>query len=343
MGGSNTGFNRMSDEDYNRLYGNRNIVHSSPLETPGQAMDGGGGYQTDPNDTRNAWDKFWGPNVKLPPGVKQTRFSDPTPDQRLFTSYKPAQLGFAPQGRTLLERFGGAQIDPMTGQLGRQGQLDALGMYRDAANGQGPSVAQGQLRMGQDAAAMAASRMAMGGHGPSSLGRYMAGQQLGQMDLQGAQQAGVLRAQEIADARAGMLGAAGALRQGDMDLASRNADLAQQTGLFNTGQANQMTQQDMDRLMQYLQANAGFEQQANMAKGAGLASWGALASGNDKWTQEQNAQFQQMINQYLLGQQASANQSNAQLRNQLIGQGAQTAGGLLGFAVTGKPPTPTPQ
>lgn len=328
MGGYNTGFDRMSDEDYNRLYGNKTIVHSAPTNNPAS-----------PTGSGSFWEWAFGPNVDIPKGVKATTFDNPTPDQKYFTGSRAATIDprALPQGRSMLQQYGGAQLDPMTGLPARNAQQSLLDEYGAAARGEGPSYAQETLRQGQDQNLQNALRIAAQGRGAPGMARYAAGQQAGDLGLQGARQAAMLRAQEIEAARQGLGQVAGQMRGQDFEQANANAQLRQQTGLFNTGQYNQGVQSDIDRLLQLLQLNSGYQQQANMQNGLGLQQYGALMSVNSKWTQEQNAAYQQMINQYLLAQQAASNQANAQLRNQVIGTGLDVASNAATLGMGGKP------
>lgn len=324
---ADTGFQRMSDEDYARLYPKEYERQKAALARQAAIAKAQGKdrYSYVSGDVVNG-----GPN-----GMKQMEFKDTTPDAKFFTDYQPEQMGYSPDGRSMLERWGGAQIDPLTGQYGRQGQIDALDSYRRAMLGQGTSVAQAQLAMAQRQAQQQASRMALGGHGPAGLARYAAGQQLEQMGMTGAQQAGLLRAQEIEQARAGLLGASDQLRQGDVDLAARNAELAQQTGMFNAGQYNQMLGGDLERYQRAQQANADWRQQAMIARGQGLGQWAGLSSSNGRWTQEMAARQMQQMNEYWAQRDRERRQQERADRDRAIGAAGRIGGGVLGFAIGG--------
>ena len=324
---ADTGFQRMSDEQYAQLYGNEIARQKAGMDAQ-RAADAKAGR------TKHYYDS--GDAIKpATSGWKQSKFTDPTPDASFFTDYRPEQMGYTPDGRSLLERYAGTQIDPSLVAMGRQGQMDALAAYRAAMLGQGPSVAQAQLAMAQQQAAQQAGRMALGGHGPSGLSRYMAGQQLGQMGMQGAQQAGLLRAQEMEQARAGMLGASNALRASDMDLASQNAQLAAQAGMFNAGQYNSMLGSDLDRYQRAQQANADWRQQAMIARGQGLGQWAGLASGNGRWTQEMAARQQDMANQYWAQRDAERRQQEKADRDRWLALVGNVGGGIAGMAIGG--------
>lgn len=129
-----------------------------------------------------------------------------------------------------------AQYDQTRGQ-----QVDANGMLRDAAMGNVPSVAELQLRMGQEALARQAMGMAASGRGNQAASRLAAmnagvlgGQQLNQ-------QQAALRAAEMAQARGAYSGALAGLAGQDLGAASQAAQIAQtQDELAMRGQiANQ--------------------------------------------------------------------------------------------------------
>ena len=85
--------------------------------------------------------------------------------------------------------------------------MDALGAagqgYRDILSGQAPSMAQMQLQQGRDAGIAAQMAMANSGGGPAAM--RTAQYQAGDANQQMAGQAAMLRAQEMEDARKGMM------------------------------------------------------------------------------------------------------------------------------------------
>lgn len=124
--------------------------------------------------------------------------------------------------------------------LGARGdQTNAVGMYRDAANGVGTSVAQNQFAQALDAsrrqqASMAASARGGGLARAAAQSQAMAG--AADMTQNAAGAAATLRAQEIAQARAGYAGAAGQLRGSDQTQQSQDAQMAQSQSALNDSQ-----------------------------------------------------------------------------------------------------------
>jgi hypothetical protein len=138
--------------------------------------------------------------------------------------------------------------DDYTRSLQSREQQSALGdSYWDAIRGTGPSVAQQQLLQGRDmtisnANAMAAS--ARGGVNQAAARRQAMGIG-GDAMQQAAQQAAMVRAQEVADARSGLSGLLGT---------QRGQDLGQR------GQSQQQAQYDVDAELRQRQANDAMTQ-----------------------------------------------------------------------------------
>lgn len=125
-------------------------------------------------------------------------------------------------------------IDQYGNQSGqtRESQMEALGMYRDMAQGNGPSVAEAQLKRGQDQGiANAMALQAQGRGGNLGAQARMAGQAGAGMQIDTNQQAAALRAQEQQAAMAGLANQANTMYGQDMQ-----AKLAYEQML----QANQM-------------------------------------------------------------------------------------------------------
>lgn len=112
---------------------------------------------------------------------------------------------------------------------GRGATDDALGMYRDAAMGKGPSAAQAMLQMGLDRNNAAASSMAAsarGGGGNLALAGRGAMMQQAQNNMQGQQQAAMLRAQEQQAGMAGFANLGTQRRAQDLQAMGMDADTA---------------------------------------------------------------------------------------------------------------------
>ncbi len=99
----------------------------------------------------------------------------------------------------------------------RGNQAETYGMYRDAALGNGPSVAALQQQRGMQDAMASQLALQAGARGASGLAQagYNAAGNTAALQRGGAMDASMLRAQEIANARAGMGGMANSMRQGD--------------------------------------------------------------------------------------------------------------------------------
>jgi hypothetical protein len=177
----------------------------------------------------------------------------------------------------------GVAIDTGLGNMSRDAQLDALGMMRDQAQGNRPSVAEMQMQRGLDQAIRSQQSMAASARGPAAMAmaQYGAGQNTAQLGQEVNAQAGQLRAQEMANAL-GMYGQMGtsmrgmdeqrALAQAQLEAQQRQMNDAYQMGML--GQANQVRLGAM---------NAGVQQQQMLAN-----SWNA-AQGLDAQTNQNNA------------------------------------------------------
>ena len=100
----------------------------------------------------------------------------------------------------------------------RQGQMQSMGLLQDAAYGNAPSAAQMQLMAGADqamSAQMGAANALRGGFNPAAV-RNAQIQGAG-IQAQANQQAGILRAQEMAQARGQYFDASNAIRVGDQN------------------------------------------------------------------------------------------------------------------------------
>lgn len=147
-----------------------------------------------------------------------------------------------------------ARLGQATGnqQAARAQQMQALELQRQAAEGNAPSVAQNQLRAGLENQLRQQQAMAASDTANPALARrnaMLAGNQLG---LQTNQQAAQLRAQEMAQARAGLAQQAGALRGADLSaaqMAGRQFLGGTQTGM-GANQALMNAQMERERLRQ---------------------------------------------------------------------------------------------
>jgi hypothetical protein len=149
------------------------------------------------------------------------------------------------------------QADMANSMQSRGSQLDALGMYRSAALGQGPSAAQAQFQQGLDRSMqgnMAMANSARGGSLALAQGRLSAMTNNSGMLASSAAQAAQLRAQEQQAGMAGYAGLGSSIRTQDTGEAMGNANLA--LGSRNANDARAM----------------GYEQLANQTNAQQLAA-----------------------------------------------------------------------
>ncbi len=220
---------------------------------------------------------------------------------------------------------------------GRQmGNIDALAA---TARGAGPSPAQEQMRaqnernLLQQASAMHSVR----GGNVGAQQRALADQGA-QMQLQTAQQAGALQAQERLNAQQALSQALAAGRGQDL----QQADMSQQVNLANAGFGQQTNLQNAQLAQQLGLANAGFQQQANQANQAASLQQQQM---NDQMTQyylnlgfnyeqaQRQAQMDlaRLQSEVGLGQMSSSGQRDAAIMN-TIAQGAVAAGSIVAGA-----------
>jgi len=234
------------------------------------------------------------------------------------------QRGFTPAQSA---SYGGAQINAP--DLFRNQQVQLGGMLGNAAMGNGPSVAQQQLRMGQQQNMQnAMSQMASmrGNVNPSMAMRALQNNTVtnGQNTNM---QAALLRNQEMQNAYQNYAQFLGQARGQDTDLATNQAGLTQQAGLANSANQQQTNMGNLQAFLQNRQLNDAMQQYGmNNAFGLDQGQMAArlqIAQGN------QNAQAQM---QQLQMQQAIQNaQNNQSFWSSLIG-GVTGGAGMLGAA-----------
>jgi hypothetical protein len=160
-----------------------------------------------------------------------------------------------------------------------QGQQMALaGDLLAASRGEGPSVAQQQLNRGMDAnvaASVALANTARGPGGAAQVGQVAA--QRANIGQQTAADSGLLRAQEIAQARGQLAQVAGQGREQDMAAEAQKQQIAMnylQLG-FTAEQAQQQAAMDFERLRQgsyYKTADNQYRVVKDVAAGIGQAT-----------------------------------------------------------------------
>lgn len=171
-------------------------------------------------------------------------------DKATNAAYRRSLLGRgAPEGSAA--RLDATRMDQGLLQAGaaRTNQGDLTNQLQAAASGQVPSAAELQMKqgMGQSIRSqLAMANSARGGTGASLSAIRGAQDQGAQMQMQGAQQAGIMRAQEQAQARGLLSQHLGGMRGQDMGQAS----LGLQSGQAQAGLDQQMTMQNMDAVLQ---------------------------------------------------------------------------------------------
>jgi hypothetical protein len=209
--------------------------------------------------------------------------------QAPVTNMQAAQ-GRAMQGQAMSANAAqaqGAQLDLGQANQTREGQNALISSLQGTAAGQGPSVAQEQLRQSTAQNVANQASAAQSAHGAARLAALRnASQQQAQIQQQANSQAAGLRAQEIASAQGQLGQSLGLTRSQDIGAASTNAQLAQQSGQFNAGNqqatnlanaqfGNQMALANLGYGNQMGIANLGNQQMANQFN-AGAANTAGL-------------------------------------------------------------------
>jgi hypothetical protein len=199
----------------------------------------------------------------------------------------------------------GAQLDLAQANQARANQNALVSSLQGTAAGQGPSIAQEQLRQATDQNINAQTSLAQSAHGANRLAAMRAAaRNQAAIQQQAASQSSALRAQEIAAAQSNLGSTLGMQRGVDVNAAVANAGLSQQTGATNAAMQQQANILNAQLGQQAGATNAGFAQQAGLA---------------NMETQQQrnifNAQQQQGANIFNAGQQQGTNQYNANALN----------------------------
>lgn len=231
------------------------------------------------------------------------------------------------------------------GQQARAQQQEAIGLMGQAAQGQAPSVAQEQLRMGMDQnirQSMALANSAGGGPGAQMLAQRQAAQAQAQAGQNLAAQSGLLRAQEMAQARGQFADATTAARAGDLGFQQQGfqqglapAQMGLQADLANQGATLQADTVSNDLMLRAGIANQGAAltgRQLDDARERGLLQTGLgvgtqTMQGNIARTQDDVA-IQQDLNRI----EAGLAGGDADRRTQVVGGLFGAAGAGIGAA-----------
>lgn len=162
--------------------------------------------------------------------------------------------------------FGGVTVDRAAADQVRARQLSLADAVTAAMEGKAPSVAEQQLKMGAERLIKQQYALAASARG-QNVGLAAREAAMGAADI-GAElnaQAALLRAQETATAR-GQLGAVlGDIRGVDAGLATTDAQLAQQAGIFSAGERNATERSNAALGTNVNVANAGFTNEQSRA------------------------------------------------------------------------------
>lgn len=186
---------------------------------------------------------------------------DPTAADRDIQRYR-AMAGQARGRGEIQADYSQADLARALGMQARGEQSTAVGLYRDAATGRGPSAAQNQFQSGLDAsirAQQSSAASARGGGVAMAAAQRAAMQNAGQIQAQGASEAAQLRAREMQAAMAGYAQASSQQRGQDVGLQDQEAKQASaqatlrlqsrgqndQVGLAYEGMGQSVTGQEM--------------------------------------------------------------------------------------------------
>lgn len=139
----------------------------------------------------------------------------------------------------------------------RSNQRDLVGRLEALSRGEGPSLAQEQLRAATDRASNQQYAMAAGARGNPALAARNAANQAGSLQSQAAGQAAMARAAEQLGALQQLGGVTGQARMMDEGLSQYNAGQQNQVGMFNANQANQFSGTNNALRLQALSQSSG--------------------------------------------------------------------------------------
>lgn len=247
-----------------------------------------------------------------------------------FTSMAPASMGAAQAGAASMT---GANLDRSQIDAARAGQSSLVSSLQGTAAGQGPSIAQEQLRQATNANINQQMAAAQSAHGSARLAALRNAQFAGAQTQQVANsQAAQLRAQEIQAAQANLGNVLGIQRGQDVTAATTQAGLNQQTGAINAGfqQQTGLANAGFDQTANL--ANAQFGQQAGQFNAAGVTATDRANA--DAWNQAQRDYAGQMNTGNLSI--ANANLNAQQNTNQLNTNRSTSLGNLEYQGLAGK-------
>jgi hypothetical protein len=253
----------------------------------------------------NPGDTFYGGVKQAGPGDRNDyRMGGSAEYENAMRDYYKGQAGAA-QGRagvdldtSRMDSAMGARRADLRRELGaRDMQEEAAGMYRDAAYGKGPSVAEAQMASGLKRSAEAGQNIAANMVGANPLLANAQATSTAQGAARDAvNDAAALRAREIADARAGFAGVSSDMRGMDQSRAAGNlqaGSLGLQAGQLQAGldvdqrRLNDQMAQNYEGLLNDFNKSA---LQGGMAYGNSVAQTSMANANNSVQRRAQNQQ-----------------------------------------------------
>jgi len=298
----------------------------------GKALSGDKGLWSGVSTDAN---RIFGTDVTAPQAQAPT-WQKSTVTEADLAQMKAAQMQAA---QTQAAQMQAANINTAQSDQSRVGQEQLIGGLQQTAAGQGPSIAQEQLRQSTAANINQQTAIAQSAHGAGRLAALRNAQMTGAATQQGANaQASALRAQEIATAQSQLGNALSTERGQDVTAAQAQASLQQQAALANSGYVQGANQLDAQMQQQAGLSNATFGQQANLAnmQGANTLSQYNAGAANESSLQYAGAKNtgNLALAQANLGANLQTNALNTQRGNYLLGAELGAAGGQTGIDTT---------
>ena len=271
--------------------------------------------------------------------IAAPQFQQVAPWQQAQVQQAQAQTAQAAQAQAAQAQAAtmqGAQLNTAQSdqQLANQNALTAN--LQATAAGQGPSVAQEQLRQATAANINQQMAAAQSAHGAARLAALRGATWNNAATQQTANsQAAGLRAQEIATAQGQLGNNLGTARGQDITTATQNAQLAQNTGTLNSGYQQSANLANAQLTQGMNQFNAGNTQQANLWNAGNQTqnsqfNAGAQNTSNLNFAQQQNA-GNLSIGQANLNAGLNTNALNVQRANAYVGALQNSAQGITGI------------
>lgn len=330
--------------------GGADSILGGTFTNPGAGIPGMLGFQ-DPNSSaagktlagdKSLWsgistdaNRIFGQDVKAPT-AQTPQWEHAVTQNAQLAQMTPAQAAAA---QAQAAQMTGATIDTGQSNAARAGQDQLIGGLQQTAAGQGPYVAQEQLRQSTAANINQQTAIAQSAHGAGRLAALRNAQMTGAATQQNANaQASALRAQEIATAQSQLGNALSTQRGQDVAQAQAQAALAQQTGMINSGYQQGTNQLNAQLMQQNAQNNANFAQQAglnNMQAANQMAQFNAGATNQAalQYSQQKNA-GNLSLSEANLGSQLQTNALNTQRGQYLLGAEQAAAAGATGIDTT---------